>query len=275
MVKFRFKRNRLMCYRTRKLCVNVGKNDVMLLFLTFFLYKNIGVRYAFKSGHTTFGGMNMEPKKRFIEIVQQLRTLIREEQIKEGDKLPSERVLSERLQVGRSAVREALRSLELLGLIETKHGGGTFLSTSPQHKLIEVLATFIMNDKKSITDVHATRLLHEQEAIRVICRNEKMRQLPVWESLFIRLEVKENVVRKDVLREIMIACDNRLALRIWLQLEAYSGKPMYGFITVQEKPYVLTLVKALQLGLEQEALQAHLAWVHHNTEKGDKEHGDS
>ena len=118
-----------------------------LLFITFFLYKTFNIRYDLKSGHTTLGGSNiMQPKKRFIEIVQQLRTLIREEQIKEGDKLPSERVLSERLQVGRSAVREALRSLELLGLIETKHGGGTFLTASPQHKLIEVLATFIMDD---------------------------------------------------------------------------------------------------------------------------------
>ena len=105
-----------------------------LLFITFFLYKTFNIRYDLKSGHTTLGGSNiMQPKKRFIEIVQQLRTLIREEQIKEGDKLPSERVLSERLQVGRSAVREALRSLELLGLIETKHGGGTFLKIGRAH----------------------------------------------------------------------------------------------------------------------------------------------
>ena len=67
-----------------------------------------------------------ENKKRFLHIVQQLRELIEQENIQPGDKLPSERVLTERLQVGRSSVREALRSLELLGLIETKHGGGTY-----------------------------------------------------------------------------------------------------------------------------------------------------
>ncbi|HEY9571070.1 MAG TPA: GntR family transcriptional regulator [Metalysinibacillus sp.] len=210
----------------------------------------------------------MQPKKRFIEIVQQLRTLIREEHIEEGGKLPSERVLSERLQVGRSAVREALRSLELLGLIETKHGGGTFLSASPQHKLIEVLATFIMDDAGSIEDVHKTRILHEQEAIRVVCASAELRALPVWESLFIRLEVTEDVVRKDVLREIIITAGNRLSLRIWLQLQAYSGRPLGALITQQEKPYVLTLVKALQLGLTEDALQAHIAWVNNNKDKG-------
>lgn len=240
-----------------------------LLFITFFLYKTFRIRYDLKSGHTTLGGREMmQPKKRFIEIVQQLRTLIREEHIEEGGKLPSERVLSERLQVGRSAVREALRSLELLGLIETKHGGGTFLSASPQHKLIEVLATFIMDDAGSIEDVHKTRILHEQEAIRVVCASAELRALPVWESLFIRLEVTEDVVRKDVLREIIITAGNRLSLRIWLQLQAYSGRPLGALITQQEKPYVLTLVKALQLGLTEDALQAHIAWVNNNKDKG-------
>lgn len=254
---------------TRNISINVIKSDMKLLFITFFLYKAFVIRYDFKSGHTTLGGREMmQPKKRFIEIVQQLRTLIREEHIEEGDKLPSERVLSERLQVGRSAVREALRSLELLGLIETKHGGGTFLAASPQHKLIEVLATFIMDDAGSIEDVHKTRILHEQEAIRVVCTSAELRALPVWESLFIRLEVAEDVVRKDVLREIIITAGNRLSLRIWLQLQAYSGRPLGALITMQEKPYVLTLVKALQLGLTEDALQAHTAWVNNNKDKG-------
>ncbi|GGG29798.1 GntR family transcriptional regulator [Lysinibacillus alkalisoli] len=201
-----------------------------------------------------------QPKKRFIEIVQQLRVLIREEKIEAGGKLPSERVLSERLQVGRSAVREALRSLELLGLIETKHGGGTFLSASPQHKLIEVLATFIMDDERALSDVEKTRSLHEREAIRVVCQKEKLRNLPVWDSLFIQLEITNNSLRNDVMREIMIASGNRLALRIWFQLEAYSGNKFSGKVTQQEKTNVLTLLKAIQLGLQEDALEAYEQW---------------
>ena len=58
--------------------------------------------------------------KRFIQIVKELREIIRVEEIQPGGKLPSERVLAERLNVGRSSVREALRSMELLGLIDRK-----------------------------------------------------------------------------------------------------------------------------------------------------------
>ncbi|MGN4124223.1 hypothetical protein ACMGD3_04245 [Lysinibacillus sphaericus] len=46
-------------------------------------------------------------------------------------------------------MREALRSLGLLGLIETRHGGGTFLASTQKHPLVEKLSMFILEDEKS------------------------------------------------------------------------------------------------------------------------------
>ena len=58
--------------------------------------------------------MEQKPaKKMFLQVVKQLRELIMDQQIQPGDKLPSERVLCERLSASRSSIREALRSLEL------------------------------------------------------------------------------------------------------------------------------------------------------------------
>ena len=79
--------------------------------------------------------------------------------------MPSERELAEQLQVGRSTIREALRSLELLGLIETRRGEGTFLSDYRKHQLVEVLSTFILQDIKTYEDVNETRQTLEKEAI--------------------------------------------------------------------------------------------------------------
>ena len=57
---------------------------------------------------------NQKPSsKMFLDIVGELRVLIKEEGIKTGGKLPSERELAERLQAGRSTIREALRSLRV------------------------------------------------------------------------------------------------------------------------------------------------------------------
>lgn len=200
-------------------------------------------------------------KKIFIEIVKHLRELINEENIKPGDKLPSERVLSEKLNVGRSSVREALRSLELLGIIETRHGGGTFLTSIQHHQLVEIVSSFILQDNKSIEDVHKTRMMHEKEAIRIICSNSELRNLPVWDSLFVKLEIEAEVVRDHILREIIIASNNRLALKIWMQLLAYSVLPLKEHTTEDEKLMLQKLLKSMQLGYENEAINAYDDWM--------------
>ncbi|MEB7453076.1 FadR/GntR family transcriptional regulator [Lysinibacillus sphaericus] len=84
--------------------------------------------------------------------------------------------------VGRSSVREALRSLELLGLIETRHGVGTFLASTQKHPLVEKWSMFILEDEKSKKDVELTRQIHEMEAIRVISCTMTLRTLPMWDS---------------------------------------------------------------------------------------------
>ncbi len=202
-----------------------------------------------------------ENKKMFIQIVKQLRKLILEQQIEPGDKLPSERMLSEKLGVGRSTIREALRSLELLGIIETRHGGGTFLASVQQHQLIEILSSFILQETKSIEDVHATREMHEREAIRIICRNEFLRKLPVWDSIFIKIELEQELMREDILRECIIASGNRLALKIWLQLIAFSHAPFKEFVTANEKRHLQIFIKSIQMGYIKEAIEAYEEWM--------------
>ena len=54
--------------------------------------------------------------KVYLEIVRKLQRMIEQDKLVPGDKIPSERELSERLNVGRSSVREALRALALLNI---------------------------------------------------------------------------------------------------------------------------------------------------------------
>ena len=206
--------------------------------------------------------MEQKPaKKMFLQIVKQLREIIAEENIQPCEKLPSERVLSEKLSVGRSSVREALRSLELLGLIETKHGGGTFLGLVQQHQLVEIVGSFILQEPKSIQDVHATREMHEKEAIRIICEDKNLRALPIWDSLFVRLELGEEVEREAVLQECVILSGNRLALKIWLQLVAFSNIALSANVEPDEKQALQTMLKAMQLGYCTEAIEAYREWM--------------
>lgn len=110
-------------------------------------------------------GKLQENSKVYLEIVGKLKEIIGENQLKAGDRLPSERDLAEMLNAGRSSVREALRSLELLGLIETRRGEGTFISDFRNHRLVEILSGFILESDQAKQDVQETKELVEMMGI--------------------------------------------------------------------------------------------------------------
>ncbi|MGH2319461.1 FadR/GntR family transcriptional regulator [Planococcus sp. 4-30] len=201
----------------------------------------------------------MNQSKRYLDIVRDIRDMIRQEKIKPGDRIPSERELAETMQVGRSTLREALRSLELLGLIETRRGEGTFLSDHRNQKLVEVLSTFVLQDNQSHEDVWETRLLHEVAAIQAICRNEAASQMKVWESLRLRLE-DESFLREDFVRELMVLSGNRLSLKIWFLLKQYSGNPYDGTVSSEEIGSMNDILAAIERQDADTAIHGFKAW---------------
>lgn len=185
--------------------------------------------------------------------------MIRHEKIRPGDRIPSERELAEKLQVGRSTLREALRSLELLGLIETRRGEGTFLSDHRNHKLVEVLSTFILQDNQSREDVWETRLMHEISAIQSICNNKALAELRIWDSFKKRLE-GESFQRDVFVRELMVLSGNRLSLKIWFLLHQYSGSPYSHEVAEDEKEFMYLILDALEKQQEEKAIHAFKTW---------------
>lgn len=154
--------------------------------------------------------------KVYLEIVKQLRIMIKEDHLKPGDKLPSERELSERLNVGRSSVREALRALELLGLIETRRGEGTFIRDFKGHQLIPLLSTFILQDEASKRDVKETKHLIERNCLSLILKRAEI------ESFLTDKRWTENEINDDeFFLTIVQLADNHLLLRIWVILADY------------------------------------------------------
>ena len=83
-------------------------------------------------------------------VVERLRSLILTGAYPPGARLPNERELAEALGVNRSSVREALKRLEFLELIEVRHGQGSFVrevSASSALQLVEAL----LRDRRTIT----------------------------------------------------------------------------------------------------------------------------
>ncbi|MHA6345280.1 FCD domain-containing protein [Roseivivax sp. CAU 1761] len=74
----------------------------------------------------------MTPPRRYQDVARAIRGVIAEAGLAAGDRLMPERVLSERLDVSRSLVREALILLEIEGAVEVRRGAGIFVAENPR-----------------------------------------------------------------------------------------------------------------------------------------------
>lgn len=90
------------------------------------------------------------------EVFEQLRDHILDGSLEPGEALPAERVLSERLQVNRSAVREGLKRLEQAGLVAIQQGGATRVLDYKRTAGLELLAGMILKNDGTI-DTHVAR----------------------------------------------------------------------------------------------------------------------
>lgn len=163
-----------------------------------------------------------------MHILKEIDEIIMKDQLKPGDKLPSEREFAERLNVGRSSVREALRTLEILDLIETRRGEGTFLKNSGSERLVKYLAKYYLRDPKARQDVTETRRIIEVEAVRLACeritKEQEEKLLSFVQKSKERFIDGEIPVEEDYLfhKLLVESCHNRLLLNIWQPLVEYS-----------------------------------------------------
>jgi len=97
----------------------------------------------------------------YEEIVRQVKQLIAEGRLKTGDRLPPERELAEKFVVSRTSVREALRALESLGLIEIRPGEGTFVRQVSVDALVGPLALMMASQREAIGELFEARRVLE------------------------------------------------------------------------------------------------------------------
>jgi len=109
----------------------------------------------------------IRPRKIYEEIVEQIKDLMAEGDLKPGDKLLSERELAERLQVSRASVREALRALEMMGFVEIRTGEGTFVREACSDAIIQPLAMFISIERGNFFEIYEVRKIFETAAARL------------------------------------------------------------------------------------------------------------
>ncbi|MEE9375768.1 MAG: FCD domain-containing protein [Rhizobiaceae bacterium] len=94
----------------------------------------------------------IEQNRTAKEVEQQIESLILEGVLRVNDKLPGERALSKAFSISRPILREALASLEKRGLLNTRHGGGTYTSDVIGTMFAPAIVELIGSNPKTKTD---------------------------------------------------------------------------------------------------------------------------
>jgi GntR family transcriptional regulator, transcriptional repressor for pyruvate dehydrogenase complex len=166
-----------------------------------------------REARTIRGERDPSVKKRVLEpiprvpltesVIHRLRDLVRSDRYEPGDKLPSERVLREELGVGRSTIREALRALEALGLIELRQGSGAFVrATEGEPTSDPPFADWWDRYAWRIEDAVELRLAIESEAAALAALRRRASDL---EAMFAQLDAFDQGLANGELSTMVLA----------------------------------------------------------------------
>jgi GntR family transcriptional repressor for pyruvate dehydrogenase complex len=100
------------------------------------------------------------------KVVRRILDLVKAGNLKAGDRLPAERELVRIFNVSRPSLREAMRSLAILGVIESRQGGGAYVSNLDAKSLLAPLEFFVTLSQSNVEDVFDSRRLIEMEIAR-------------------------------------------------------------------------------------------------------------
>ncbi len=217
----------------------------------------------------------IQGRRLYEDIVQQLHSLIRQGALQHGARLPSERLLAEQFGVSRSSVREAIRSLELRGLVISKRGSGTFINTENLDSVVALIAGTLASGDESLRDVFEVRHLLEPQIAAVAAQRaddgEILRLGEVLEQQRREVEAGETGVNADTAFHFALACatHNSALVKVISAVEDIlrrsrdqslqePGRPQRSLASHRR---ILETVRARQPEAARQAMEHHLTAV--------------
>lgn len=158
--------------------------------------------------------------KVYEEVAKQIQRLILDRVLKPGDKLPPERELAEKFDVSRSSVRDAIRSLELLGLLEPRQGEGTVVREVSAESLVNPLTTMLVRKRELVGELLDVRRMIEPPLAARAAAHASREEIAYLEDILRRQ--KEKVAQGEVAIEedsefhyaIATAAKNSVVLKV-------------------------------------------------------------
>ncbi|WP_411031675.1 FadR/GntR family transcriptional regulator [Spongiimicrobium sp. 3-5] len=142
-------------------------------------------------------------------IISKIRDLINYKNLEPGDKLPSERMLSEKFGVSRSNVREAFQKLEFYGLLISKPQSGTFVADIGQVAMNGMIEDILRLEEPDFKSLVETRILLELKTVRLAAQrrteDDLIQMKMALDAYSKKVNNGEDAVQEDLLFHLAIA----------------------------------------------------------------------
>lgn len=158
--------------------------------------------------------------KVYEKVAEQIQRLIRDGLLKPGDMLPPERELAETFQVSRSSLRDAIRALELMGMVEARQGEGTVVREPSGEAVASPLTAVLLQQRQFVSELLELRGMIEPTLAARAAAHATSEDLARLEDILRRQ--KENVRRGELAIEedsefhyaIAQASNNKVVLQV-------------------------------------------------------------
>lgn len=219
-------------------------------------------------------------RKIYEEIAEQIKDMIVGGDLKPGDKLPSTKELSERFQVGRSTVREALSALKAMGLVEIRQGEGSYVR-SIEYKDVELQQYgAVLMSRETVLELIEVRKALEISNAALAAEKRSDEDLAKFEAVLQRMEEhigdEEEGERSDMAFHLVLAeathnsimvrliesisSQMQTAIRETRRLQMYASRAVSSQL-LQEHRAIYEAVKAGEPAGAQECMREHLYHV--------------
>jgi len=155
----------------------------------------------------------------YEEVAKQIERLILKK-LQPGDKLPSERELAEMLRVSRGSIRDAIRGLELLGLVEPRQGTGTIVREISADSVVNPFANALKRRKELVSELLDFRKMLEPPLAARAATHASPEELAEMEEILRRQEEKQRQGDAAVAEDtefhysVALASDNSVVLKV-------------------------------------------------------------
>lgn len=214
-------------------------------------------------------------QKVYFQVIDYIKELVKSEKVVFGGKLPSERELMETLGLGRNSIREALRTLENMGIIESRQGKGNYLVNHMGQSLSGVFSALLLMKESSYLEVSQLRHAMEMQAFYIAADRIGPEEKQVFEEIIQQMhhsDMKERNQADHRFHQMLIQCSQNRLLNIVMDalsevcreeiavVRADSARDdEKKWLNLHEKIYQCLVEGDLKNGMS--AIMEHYAWI--------------